>query len=119
MMGTMTEEREVPPQITLTADTVAALAADPDLAAELNRVRDEEGRAAMLDWLDEHGLRWRAGGSDPAAAFADAASLGGLSFGGPMFEHHHHDERPPGREQARRKAARKAQRNARKAGRRK
>lgn len=117
MMDAMTDEREVPAEITLTADTVAALAADPDLAAELNRVREEQGRAALLDWLDDHGLRWRAGGSDPAAAFADAAAFDALTFDGPLFEHHH-DERPPGRDQARRKAARKAQRQARKAGRR-
>lgn len=109
-------ERDVPADITLTADTTAALMADPDLADELERVEQEQGRAAMLDWLDARGLRWRAGGSDPAAAFRDAAAAGALEFGGPLFDSalSQDDGR---RATQRRKAARKAQRKARRVGR--
>jgi hypothetical protein len=124
-MQPMTDERDVPAEITLTGDTLAALMADPALAAELDRVRDEQGRAAMLNWLDAHGLRWRAGGSDPVTALANAATFGGLEFDdvpvsgfGPALELL---DQPEGRDDLaaqRRKAARKAQRKARKATRR-
>ena len=69
------EDRE----ITLTADTVAAVMADPALADGLERA-GERGTDALVAWLDEHGLRWREGGSDPLAAIADAAAAAGLVF---------------------------------------
>lgn len=113
-----TERDDVPAEITLPADTLAALMADPELMQVMEAARREGGTAGLVVFLDEHGLRWRAGGSDPHAAFADALEHGGVEFGSPF-----RDIITGGPEYwdaagDRRKAARKAQRKARKTQRR-
>lgn len=116
---TMTAERDdVPAEITLTSGTLAALMADPELMQAMEAARREGGTASLVAFLDEHGLSWRAGGSDPHAAFADAIEHGGVEFGGPFPDII--TGSPEYRDAAgdRRKAARKAQRKARKTQRR-
>lgn len=44
----------------------------PGMDEEIEKVTEEGGNAALIAYLDEHGLSWRAGGSDPFAALADA-----------------------------------------------
>jgi hypothetical protein len=121
----MTGMTEAPDEITLTSDTVAALMADPALMDELDEVREQHGRAAMVEWLDAHGLAWRAGGSTPEAAFAsggfdmsfdDPTVLDDI-FGDALFAGSP-DQQAEARHADRRRAARKAQKRARKAGRR-
>lgn len=97
-----------PEQITLPMPTMMALEQDPELMAELEAVRAEGGRAAMIEWLDEHGLTWHAGGTDPMRALADALEMGGMfEVGGPMFES------PRPNRKARRQAERAARRRNR------
>jgi hypothetical protein len=107
---------ETPDEITLPADTVAVLMADPALMREMEQV-SEQGTVELIAWLDAHGLHWRPGGSDPVTAFAEAATHGGLEVGGPLFETSPGDTSADRVEQ-RRKAARKAARRARRATRR-
>lgn len=63
---------DVPGEITLTGPTVQILMTRPDIADQIDAARAEHGTAGVIGVLDEHGLTWRAGGSDPFAAFADA-----------------------------------------------
>jgi hypothetical protein len=87
----------------------------PGMADEVDRVSEEGGTAALIRYLDAHGLRWRAGGSDPTTAFADAAIHGGLIFDGPLFGS---DGGGQARALQRRRAASKAARKARRTNRR-
>jgi hypothetical protein len=116
---------EVPDEVTLTADTMERLMADPELMAGVDAASKEGGTAGLITFLDAHGLRWRAGGSDPMTALADAAAHGGLAFGGPLFESGGPEfggagglGSTQGTTGDRRKAARKVQRGARRANRR-
>lgn len=113
----MTDERPAGDrEITLTSATVQALMADPELADQLEAAREAGGTAALTEFLDAHGLSWREGRSDPAAAFSGDAGLDWEWFGA--------DSEPDPaavaeqRAQERRKSARKAQKKARKASRR-
>lgn len=104
-----------PREITLPADTMQTIMDTPGMADEVDRVSEEGGTAALIRYLDAHGLRWRTGGSDSATAFTDAATHGGLVFDGPLFSREN-----SGETQAlqRRRAASKAARKARRANRR-
>lgn len=113
----MTDEREIPAEITLPAETMAILLRNPDLMQEMEQVREQEGREAWLEWLDAYALRWRAGSASPAEALADAPESGALEFDGPAFEGLGALGAVAGGAGSR-SAARKAQRKARKAGRR-
>lgn len=110
MTGTGVAEDRVPAQVTLTADTMAVLERDPELMAGVQDAAECGGNAALIAYLDAHDLRWRAGGSTPAAAFADMVDLA-------PFVPARSDGDEAG-QTARRKAARKAARRARRTSRR-
>lgn len=85
---------DTPEEITIPGSTIEELMAR-GLMGEMERVGDEGGTEALIAWLDGHGLRWRAGGSDPTAAIADAIAHGGVEVGGPLFEPLSSPEPPP------------------------
>jgi hypothetical protein len=106
------QRQDVPSEITLGPQTMAAVMGDPVLMAEMEAARNEGGTAGLIDWLDERGLTWHAGGANAGRAFAEAGGLGAAEWFG--------DSGPSPEQRAadKRKAARKAQRKARKSSRR-
>jgi hypothetical protein len=62
---------DVPEEITLPMPTMLYLESH-GLLGEVQRVADEGGNRALIEWLDAHGLTWHPGGSDPVRALADA-----------------------------------------------
>ena len=83
-------------EITLPADTVRALMRRPWLIVGMLRASRQD-TPTLTAWLDGHGLRWRPGGSDPIAAFTDAAAADALIF----------EALPPDTERARAQRARR------------
>lgn len=101
---------EVPEEITLTGRTVEALMDDPALMDEMEAFREQGGTAALIAFLDAHGLPWRPGGSSAEEAFEHGVATGFADWElfGPTA-----GVDPEVARARRRKAARKAARKAR------